>query len=196
VNEMKSRVAIAFVSMVLVALLLSAAGSARKGVGIKWLTETEMVTENTQHCIEYGIYNPWDEDVNVFLSVSGGLTEVITSEHSEPELVPGDTLPDKAIPVRLCFTVSKVYQDDCWLGCFCEQKCEQSEVAYDGKIVAIEAPGGEVGTGSATGLGVSVPLKLRVRCAPFGRDWTLAYVIIIIVVLILIWFFLKKRKKK
>ncbi len=194
---MRSKIAIAFVTLVLCALLLSVSGSAKKGVGIKWLTEKEMVTENAEHCIEYGTYNPWDEDVYVYLSVSGDLKEVITSEHSEPVFVPAETSSSDALPVKICFTVSKVYQDDCWLGPFlCEQTCQQDEVSYEGQVVAMEAPGGNVGTGSATALGVSVPLRLRVRCNPFDRDWTLLYVIVIIVVLILIGLFYRKKKRK
>ena len=182
--------------MVVVALLLSVNGSARKGVGIKWMTETEMVSENTQHCIEYGIYNPWDEDVRVYLSVSGELTGVITSEHSDPKLVPGDTSHTEAVPVNLCFTVSKVYKDNCMLGPFmCEQTCDVDEVSYNGKIVAVEAPHGDIATGSATGLGVSVPLTLKVRCQSFGTDWTFIYVVVIVIILVLIGLVLRKRKK-
>lgn len=193
---MKRNIALALVTIAVVALLLSGTGNARKAVGMKWFTELEMVSENSQHCVEYGVYNPADEDVNVYLSVTGELSDVIVSEHSEPKLVPAGTASADAIPVQLCFTVAKVYQDDCLLGpLLCEQTCSVEEVSYSGQVASMEAPSGEVGTGSATALGFSVPLTLRVKCNSFARDWTLVYVIVIVLVLILIGLFYRKKKK-
>jgi len=158
--------------------VLSFSVDARKGVGIIWSTEKEMVNENSPICIEYGVYNPWDEDVNVTLTVAGELREVVTQEHSDVKFVPAGTTHDKAIPLKLCFTVPKVYEDDCIInGFLCEQTCEQQEVTFTGDVVAMEVKeqGPNSGMGSSTTLGVSVPLTLRVRCNPYPRDWTPVY---------------------
>ena len=166
-------------------LLLSPAASARKGVGILWITEKEIVNELSPHCIEYGVYNPWDEEVNAMLTVSEPLKPVVHGEESETKLIPGGTTHDKAQNVRLCFQVPKVYPADCLIGeLVCEQTCQAEEVSYKGEVMVMEvkAAGTTGAMGSATALGVSVPLSLRVRCNPYARDWLPVYATVIVVV--------------
>ncbi len=171
---------------------------ARKGVGIAWSTETEMVTEGSTKCIRYGIYNPWDEDINVTLSVSSELKSVITKEESETKLIKSGTSHNNAVPVEFCFEIAKVYEENCLIdSVLCEQNCEEPEVSYEGKIMVMEKQeGGNVTgtTGSATSLGVSVPLKLRVKCNQHPRDWTLVYVVVIVISIMLIALILHRKK--
>lgn len=172
--------------------------SARKGVGIVWDTETEIVTENTEQCVQYGVYNPWEEDVTAILSVSSELKDIIIKEESEEKLIPKGTTHDVAVPIEFCFKVAKVYKEDCLVGNFiCEQACKDEQVVYEGKIIAMEASKGTSAgaAGSSTALGVSVPLKLKIKCSPHPRDWTLVYVAIIIIVIILIILMLLKKQK-
>lgn len=187
-----------FLIMLFIFSLTSTVVLARKGVGIVWDTETEIVIENTEHCVQYGIYNPWDEDVTATLSVSSELQEIIISQDSQIKLIAGGTEHEVAVPIEFCFKVAKVYEEDCLVGSLiCEQTCQAEQVVYEGKIVAMESSGGNVGgaAGSSTSLGVSVPLKLKVRCSPHTRDWTLVYVAIIILVVILILLILYKKQK-
>lgn len=181
-------------------LILSHAVFARKGVGIVWNTETEIVNENSKHCIEYGIYNPWEEDVEAKLGVSPELEDIIVELESEPKFIKAGTTNDIAVPVDFCFSIGEVYSKDCLIGNFvCEKRCEEPEIVYTGKVMAREEPkkGGEGAVGSATSLGVAVPLRLRVKCSPYARDYTLVYAVVIIISLILIlWIVYRKRKRK
>jgi uncharacterized membrane protein len=183
---------------ILLCILISSTVFARKGVGIVWDTETEIVTENTLHCIQYGIYNPWEEDVTASLGVSSELQGIIVNQQSESKLIKAGTNNDVAVPIEFCFKVAKVYNEDCLVGgLVCEQTCSGDEITYDGKIMATEGSTGSSAeaAGSSTTLGVSVPLKLRVKCTPHPRDWTLVYVVIIIIVVILILLILYKKQK-
>ncbi|MBD3262798.1 hypothetical protein GF374_00270 [Candidatus Woesearchaeota archaeon] len=173
--------------------------SARKGVGIVWGTETVIVSENSVHCVEYGLYNPWDEDVLASLTVDGDLKQVVENEESETKLIKANTLHDDAIPVELCFKIKEVYEKDCAVGEFllCEQDCDCEQVSYSGEISVIEEGNKITGgfAGSKTALGVTVPLKLKVKCEEY-KDYASAYVIVIAIVLMLIGLTLYKRRKK
>ncbi len=193
---MKKRVYIA-VLILLMVMSLSQVAFARKGVGIVWTTETEIVNEGASHCIGYGIYNPWDEDVTATLSVSDELKGIITKEDTDPKFVPAETYHDQAIPVEFCFKLARVYARDCLIGgMLCEQTCSEPQVEYSGSILAVEEQtGGATGTGSATSLGVSVPLKIKVGCNAHARDYTPVYVVVIIIALLLIGWILYKKQK-
>ncbi len=198
VNNMDKKMMILACLIIAAVMILPQTASARKGVGIVWDTETEIVTEGSTRCIGYGVYNPWEEDVTAILSISDELKDVVTEEESETKLIEAGTMHDNAVPIEFCFTIPKIYEEDCLLpGFFCEQTCEQPEIAYDGSIVAMEQIEGSAGgaAGSATSLGVSVPLKLKVRCDAHPRDWSLAFVIIIVVILIIIGLYLRKLHK-
>ncbi len=193
---MKKRVYIA----VLICLLivgLSQSALARKGVGIVWNTETEIVNEGASHCISYGVYNPWDEDVAATLTASEELKPIIVKEDTEPKFIKAETYHEQAIPIEFCFKVARVYARNCLVGgMLCEQTCTEPQVEYSGNILALEEQtGGTTGTGSATSLGVSVPLKIKVACNAHPRNYTPAYIAIIIIALLLIaWILYKKQK--
>ena len=104
---------------------------------------------------------------------------------------------DKAVPINFCFEIKKIYKEDCLLGnMLCEQKCNEELISYSGKIFVNEEPSKAEGFGSATSLGVSVPLKLTVKCKPSARDWTLGYSILVVVSLLLIILILQRRKQR
>lgn len=194
---MKKRCLLAI--LLIIALLFIPTAMARKGVGIVWNTETEIVDAGSTHCVEYGVYNPWDESVNVELTVSDELKDIVMSQESEVKLVQADTTHDKAVPVEFCFKVADVYEEHCLLGAaLCEQKCDQEQKIYEGTIQAAEkSQGSPESSGSSTALGVSVPLKLKVRCTPHPMDWSELYILIIVLALIgLIIVVNRKRKRK
>jgi LPXTG-motif cell wall-anchored protein len=186
-------------AIVLLCLLVVPQGAlAAKGVGIVWSTQTEAVTENSRHCITYGVYNPWDEDVTALLSVSSALSPVVVGEESIPTFLPAETMHDDAKEIELCFYVPKVYTDDCLVGnfLFCEQTCSEPEVRYDGEVIVMEAPSGSGGAmGSSTAMGVSAPLTLRVLCNEYPRDYTIVIVGVVVVVAAGGYYYFRKRKK-
>jgi hypothetical protein len=183
---MKSRT-LACIFLLLIVVFVSDV-YARKGIGVKWSTESASVDENSRFCIEYGLYNPWDEGINIVLGVSDEFKDVVTNIETEPVYVEPNTTQEKAVPVNVCFEVGDVYKDDCLIfGMMCKQECGEN-VMYEGNILATEykEQGETEAMGSSTSLSFSVPLKLSVNCNERGRDWTLAYLVGIIVVLILI----------
>ncbi len=192
---MKNIYAIAF-SLLLVASLLPAQGDA---VGIVWTTEKEMVNELSPQCITYGVYNPSADDAVVMLSVSDSLKPVVQGVVSHSQLVAAGTKHDQAVQLELCFQVPKVYEADCLAGDFlCQQSCTQDEVSYTGEIMAVEVNSENEGLmGSATTVGASVPLTLRVRCNPYTRDFSPVYLTVIVVAAagIAARIYTKKKKK-
>lgn len=196
---MKNRIAI-LVLIFIFCLILPTTAFARKGVGIVWDTETEIVNENSKHCIQYGIYNPWEEDVKAILGVSSDLKDIIVKEESEAKLIKAGTTNDKSVPVEFCFQIAEIYSKDCLIGnMICKKTCEEPQVIYSGNVVAMEEPSetAKRATGSSTSLGISVPLRLKVKCNPYPRDFTLAYILVIAIVLIMIlWILYRKRKRK
>lgn len=47
------------------------------GVGISWDRESALVPENTKTCLTYKVYNPWDKDATVRISLSDTLHEIV-----------------------------------------------------------------------------------------------------------------------
>lgn len=185
----------------LMCLVMAPQGAlASKGVGIVWSTQTEIVSENARHCITYGVYNPWDEDVTAILTVSDALKPVVVGEESTPTFLPAYTMHQDAEQVQLCFYVPKVYTDDCLVGnmLFCEQTCTEPQVTYDGEVIVMEAqtagPGGAMG--SATAMGVSAPLTLKVACNEYPRDYTIIIVVVVGAAAVGGYYYYSRRKKK
>lgn len=174
------------IAVLLVTILLLPAVSARKGVGIMWSTQAELVDEGDSHCVQYGVYNPWDEDVNAKLEPSDDFSEILEKTESEATFIAAQTMHENAISLELCFSVPKVYEEECVLGNWlCEQKCEEPEKAYEGDIIVAEEKDDSSGV-SATALGVSVPLRLIVKCNAHPVDWVPVYILIIIIIILLI----------
>jgi|SRR3989344_875675 len=174
---------------------------ARKGVGLKWSLNSLRVEEGKETCVEYGVYNPWEEDVNVKLGLSDNLKEITTKEFSESKFVPAGTSSKDSLPVTTCFLVDNVYTKNCLIGSFlCRKDCSEGQKVYDGEILALEDKetgiAGEGTAGSGTNLGISTVLKVKVACDPYERNWTPVTVIGILIVVIASAALLMKNKKK
>ncbi|MBI2584196.1 MAG: hypothetical protein HYW25_05995 [Candidatus Aenigmarchaeota archaeon] len=153
---------------------------AEKGVGLKWFTENENVAEESMHCIDYGIYNPWNTDVNAVLKVSGEFLQVAEMKKSEPVFVKAATASSAALPSRICFRIGDTYEEECLIGnWFCDRTCPKEQREYAGQVVVEEAPEESTvgGTGAMVTFSVAAPLRLVVECRDEKRDLTPLYYI-------------------
>lgn len=183
------------------------------GMGVKWYTESEIVNENMQRCISYGLYNPepFDMPVMGFFEATDGLADIYVKQ--EPTLIPVHTSSINAIPKDVCFNIPKVYEENCILGLFCERICPEqvpgepwkNEVRFSGNIIGkyillenLSSSG--VGTGSKTGSSIAVPLALAVQCIPEERNQVAFYatiaVVVIVLIAIILWLTKKSKKKR
>ncbi|MEM2873976.1 MAG: hypothetical protein QW063_00750 [Candidatus Nanoarchaeia archaeon] len=178
-------------------LFLPLTAFAEKGVGIMWTTQNEIVKEGQLNCINYSVYNPFDEDTNIYLSASGTLESFVVD--SQPVPVPAGTTHDKAIPISLCFNIPKVYKEDCVAGIVCSRSCEEPQVVYAGEVLAMEKtilPIGGPPAGSTTKAMASVPLTLSVACEPIAKNWAPVIAITIIIVILLCLVMARKPKSE
>jgi len=181
-------------------LLILNISYARKGVGIVVNSQSELVDENKEICIDYGIYNPWDEDVRAVLETQGEINQILSNYKSEEKLIPAGTTHSESLPVKLCFKVADVYKDDCLLGnLLCEQKCDAPQVSYGGEVAVIEkAQQSQGSTGSQTNLGVSAPLSIKVKCQKSPRNYTPLWfgLFILVLIIFITWMIIKNKKTK
>ena len=188
-----------FFVFLLLLILLTNTIDAKSGVGIVWMTEVETAYENTRHCIDYGLYNPWDEDIKVSLKVGGELSSIISDINSPVQTIKSFTSSKDPVISRICFKIPEVYEKNCILGALlCEKKCEEPEVKYDGYISAKEEKIDEFDkSGSSVALDVAAPLKIKVACEKTERSYTILIVILIILILLALiaWFIIKKKKR-
>ena len=196
-NYGKKFVLLALLFVVLILFSVSLV-DARKGVGIKWDLNTLIVEDGTPVCVDYGVYNPWDEDVNIALELGSELSAVTTDNtFSDPKLVKAHTSSQDSIPVNLCFKTENVYKKDCLLGSFlCKQQCGGPEQSYEGEVVAVEVKNATAqgAFGSSTSIGVSTKLKLKVTCTPFSRDWTVVFAVIFVIAIFIVVYALRRRR--
>ncbi len=159
---------------------------ASAGVGLKWQEESKIVNQGQKSCFQYSVYNPWPQQSYATIKVSEELQSIIQSQDAEVKLIPANTPSTAAIPVKFCFEVPFVYEDErnCWLGdrFVCSQTCNAPQKIYDGEVLVSEADeataiSGGAG-GSATSLSVSGPLRIRVNCIAHGTDFTKIYLIV------------------
>jgi len=189
------------ISLVLILMIIAPIVSA--GPGIKWSQESSLVPEKTKTCLEYNVYNPWDQDSYVQIKLSEELDDIVKSAESETKFVPAQTSSLNALPIEFCFKTPKVYERDCLIGNFiCKQTCEEPMKLYEGEVEVIELSeeeakiGGGSG-GSATQMSVSAPLRVRVQCIPSDRNYGIVYGLIALISGILLWINIitKKRSK-
>lgn len=173
-------------------LFLLGTASADVGIGLKWYTESEFVSENTVKCITYGIYNPFDTDVTGFLEATKDLKDIYESE--EPKTIPAGTSSQQAIPTEICFNIPSVYKEESYLGLLPKKECPEKEVELKGEVVAAYRVGGSSGMGSATGASFAAPLRLRVRCSPIKRSFAPVYALALLIIAALGLAYLKKRR--
>lgn len=173
---------------------------ARKGVGIVVNSQAEVVDENKQICLDYGIYNPWDEDVKAALETQGDINNILSNYQSEEKIIPAGTTHSNALPVKLCFRVTDVYKDDCLIGnLLCQQTCQSPQVTYNGEVAVVEkSQQNQDSTGSQTNLGVSAPLAIKVRCQKSPRNYTplWAGLFVLVLLIFIIWILIKNKKSK
>ncbi|MCP3682824.1 MAG: hypothetical protein GY861_09060 [bacterium] len=193
---MQIKIKILIILALIFCMIIPQAAVARKNVGLIWDTQTEIVFEGSTHCTQYGVYNPWDEDVNVVLSVSEELKDVIRAENSDGEFVPTRTLHENSIPIEFCFKVANVYEKDCLIGdFFCKKTCGEDDLAFEGKVIAME----KTETKEKIPLGVSVPIIIKVKCEGEYTDLSTIYsavgaIAILALLIIVILSYFRKRK--
>lgn len=169
--------------------------------GLVWRTESQFIQEGETKCIEYGLYNPGGEDLNIALYVSGDLTKIAQSEKSESVLIKANTLHDNAINKQLCFRAPKnVFQKDCIFPTIgCQQTCQYGNVEYAGDVstIAEKVGQGSGGQGSSVIIAETAPLSLVVKCEESPRNFSSAYLYgIILIVIIIAFTFIGVKKSK
>ncbi len=172
------------------------------GVGIKWDKESALINENDRTCLTYYVYNPWNEDTTVKVELSdetGDLNSIVTEQESETKLVPANTSSKDALPIEFCFSAPEIYERDCLVGgLMCELVCEGDQREYVGEVVVKSVPEQtEIGGagGSTTTMSVSAPLKIKVRCNPYERNYTVFYALIAVLCLIVITLLIYRKYK-
>ncbi len=135
-----------------------------------------MVPQDTVSCITYGLYNPFDTDVEGSLAASKELAPLVSPALSDPSVpVPKGTPPEQPVQRRICFSIPVAYPSGGLGPLFPRQSCpaDSERRSYAGEVAALskQVGGPTSGVGSATGTSVAAPLKLVVGCAPAGTDY-------------------------
>lgn len=182
-------------------MVVAAGALTSAGIGIKYSSESALVSENTEVCLDYySVYNPWDDDTYATISVSEELMSILSVQDVEATLIPAKTGNEASIPIHFCFKVPRVYSRDCSVGSFlCEQTCSEDMKVYEGEVVVSSVPGPAQisGTGgSSTKVAVSAPLRIRVRCDAHPRDYTLLYVLLAAIsAAVILWILFNRYRK-
>ena len=147
INNMKK-----FLALIIIFTVLLSPVIALKGVGIKYGIEYTIVGEGKETCLNYGIYNPWNELVVAELTADGELEQFIKKVDSKK--IPGGTSSGDAIQVKVCFDIPRKTLDN----------CDETKV-FEGNVIAREKKeSGVGGVGSTTSTIVTAPLTLEVVC--------------------------------
>jgi hypothetical protein len=167
-------------------------------VGIRWYSESEVMSENSERCVTYGAYNPSTYPIGVKIEVIGDLANVITGAVSEEKIVEAKTPSVKSENVNFCFKIPEVYEEDCLIGNYvCEKTCPNQLKTYRGEVVMTETPiATSGGTGSGVSIAASAPLELTVACTPYPRNWSPVYVVAIVAIVIALAIALFRREKQ
>jgi hypothetical protein len=169
------------------------------GVGIFHDVEGLRLNEGESGCLNYAVFNPYEEEANVEISVSEGVKEYLVSQEADSKLVPANTASADALPVEFCFEVPKgVYDESCFLGfLFCKQSCDpENPVTYSGEIEMLEDSGDAGSTGSATGISVTAPFSLEVICDSSSGSTYSFFVITAVILGVLIVMMVFSRMKR
>jgi len=183
--------------MVFAVVLFSSVATA--GIGIVIGQESLMLNEGEEGKLSVGVYNPFAGDSNVIIEISEELKEVLVMQEAEAKLIPAHTSSEDAIPVEFHFKVpKKVYERDYTIaGRFIDElKCEEEQKVYEGEIVVKSVPletSYEGTGGSATQMAIGHPMRVRVNCNPYGKNYTLLYVFVALVSGLVIFMVLFKK---
>lgn len=171
------------------------------GLGIKTTQESLVLSEGEEGCLTVGAYNPFDTDTNVIVEINDELKDVLSEQSVETKILPAGTTSDKAIPLKFCFKVPEVYHKDCYIaGKFvCESTCSEPLKVYDGEVILKSIPfdADLYGAGgSTTEVAVSRPLKVRVDCKVYSRNYTLVWVLVSLISAIVLATILIRKYRK
>ena len=176
-------------SLVVMSILIISFVSA--GVGIKWERESALVDEKEEACLTYKVYNPWPKESYVAIMLSDELEEVLTIQEAETKFIPANTASKEAIPVKFCFKAPVVYEKDCWIfdKLICKRDCNEEQKVYEGEVIikSVPPPADAEGTGgSVTTMSVSAPLRIKIRCIAYSRNFMLIYIAVAAISLLII----------
>ncbi len=153
------------------------------GAGIKYGVESINVEDEGQHCVQYGVYNPWAGNVTLALSTSGEI-EQFASESKEI-FVPEFTFHGNSINSEICFR-PEVFARDCLIGSFllCRKECPEAQRIFSGEVSVSEViKPSTSGTGSSASAVASAPLTITVICKAYERNWLPVIALIIVIII-------------
>ena len=133
-------------SLLLILFIIPSA-FAVSGAGLKYNFEYVELIEKDTHCLNYGIYNPYDSDSLISLTAEGEFEDF--QIESEPTNVPANTNANNELRKDICFKIPKVVDS-----------CEDGKL-LKGQVIASTVPTSE---GIGTALAVSAPLEMKVNC--------------------------------
>jgi len=133
-------------SLLLILFIIPSA-FAVSGAGLKYNFEYVELIEKETHCLNYGIYNPYDSDSLISLTAEGEFEDF--QIESEPTNVPRNTNANNELRKDICFKIPKVVDS-----------CEDGKL-LKGQVIASTVPSSE---GIGTALAVSAPLEMKVNC--------------------------------
>lgn len=133
-------------SLLLILFIIPSA-FAVSGAGLKYNFEYVELIEKDTHCLNYGIYNPYDSDSLISLTAEGEFEDF--QIESEPTNVPANTNANNELRKDICFKIPKVVDS-----------CEDGKL-LKGQVIASTVPSSE---GIGTALAVSAPLEMKVNC--------------------------------
>ena len=133
-------------SLLLILFIIPSA-FAVSGAGLKYSFEYVELIEKETHCLNYGIYNPYDSDSLISLTAEGEFEDF--QIESEPTNVPANTNANNELRKDICFKIPKVVDS-----------CEDGKL-LKGQVIASTVPTSE---GIGTALAVSAPLEMKVNC--------------------------------
>ena len=101
------------ITILIIALMLINPAFAASGVGIKYAFEHADAIQNDITCIEYGVYNPFDEDITATILAEGDFAEY---QFRPKEIdLPANTGSADSKDIDLCFKIPKII-DNCYDG--------------------------------------------------------------------------------
>ena len=133
-------------SLLLILFIIPSA-FAVSGAGLKYNFEYVELIEKETHCLNYGIYNPYDSDSLISITAEGEFEDF--QIESEPTNVPANTNANNELRKDICFKIPKVVDS-----------CEDGKL-LKGQVIASTVPTSE---GIGTALAVSAPLEMKVNC--------------------------------
>jgi len=133
-------------SLLLILFIIPSA-FAVSGAGLKYNFEYVELIEKDTHCLNYGIYNPYDSDSLISLTAEGEFEDF--QIESEPTNVPANTNANNELRKDICFKIPNVVDS-----------CEDGKL-LKGQVIASTVPSSE---GIGTALAVSAPLEMKVNC--------------------------------